>query len=65
MSAKKGPYLEKCLVVLVPVKSNVSPIIISSIHMRCGKFDGTTFLKINQVEVSKFLKSFLIMGLIW
>ena len=64
MSAKKGPYLEKCLVVLVPVKSNVSPII-SSNHMRCGKFDGTTVLKINQVEVSKFLKSFLIMGPIW
>ena len=51
-------------VVLVPVKSNVSPII-SSIHMRCGKFDGTTLIKINQVEVSKFLKSFLIMGPIW
>ena len=28
------------------------------IQKRCGKFDGTTLLKINQVEVSKFLGSF-------
>ena len=40
LSANKGPYFEKHLTVLAPVKSNVSPI--SSIHMRRGKFDDTT-----------------------